>query len=102
MKKTTCIKNVKLVSFLYELMRDHVPPGIVEGILVRDEKCGVGNNGNAGDYKLSMCNGYLGNYAEDVADRLSAISDDEMPEGSLEKKADNPKLLAGGHCDCSD
>jgi hypothetical protein len=48
-----------LVSFLYELMRDHVPPGTIERIVL---------NSPAGQTKFT--NGYLAQYAKDVAHRL--------------------------------
>lgn len=50
----------KLVSFLYSLIRDHLPAGVVEG-LVRE----------AEPHKLvSLSNGWLGKYCEDLAKRL--------------------------------
>lgn len=49
----------KLVSFLYELMRDHIPPGKIED-LVR----------NSSSKKTFYTNGYLALYAKDIADRL--------------------------------
>jgi hypothetical protein len=51
-----------LVSFLYTLIRDHVPPGIIEEILL-DMTPG---KGKATEY----CNGWLASYAKDIADRL--------------------------------
>lgn len=48
-----------LVGFLYDLMRDHLSPGKVE-MLVR----------NALDPDITYCNGWLAQYAEDVAKRL--------------------------------
>lgn len=50
----------KLVSFLYELMRDHLPPGEVERL--------VRNSQEAGDTLYT--NGWLAKYAEDLANRL--------------------------------
>ena len=52
----------KITAFLYELMRDEVPPGVVERI-VRNSQL------NPGD-EWQFCNGYLVQYAEDLADRL--------------------------------
>ena len=49
----------KLVSFLYELMRDHVPPGVVEK-LVQDSQM----------VEVKYTNGWLARYAEDLANRL--------------------------------
>lgn len=51
--------NSKLVSFLYELMRDYLTPGKVEE-LVR----------NSQDGPFLYTNGYLAKYAEDLANRL--------------------------------
>lgn len=50
----------RLVSFLYELMRDHVPVGTVEFIVRSSE------NGQPTTYT----NGWLAKYAEDLANRL--------------------------------
>ena len=49
-----------LVGFLYILMRDHITPGSVEGIMVEHELPG----------KDMYTNGWLANYAKDVAHRL--------------------------------
>jgi hypothetical protein len=49
----------KLVSFLYTLMRDHLPPGQVEAI-VRDSTVP----------DVAYTNGWLAKYAEDLAKRL--------------------------------
>lgn len=51
-----------LVSFLYELMRDHLTPGVVES-LVRASACSE-------EEPTRFCNGYLANYATDLAARL--------------------------------
>lgn len=48
-----------LVSFLYELMRDHVPTGTIEKV-VQASLHG----------KTEFCNGWLAQYAQDVAKRL--------------------------------
>lgn len=50
----------RLVSFLYQLMRDHVTPGIVEEIL----------NESIPEPNVLYTNGWLAKYAEDVANRL--------------------------------
>ena len=54
------IDDRKLVSFLYELMRDHVPAGVVESVLAASVK----------PEPTHYCNGYLAQYAQDVAERL--------------------------------
>lgn len=50
----------RLVSFLYQLMRDHVTPGIVEKLLAESED----------EPNVLYTNGWLAKYAEDVANRL--------------------------------
>ena len=54
-----------LVSFLYELMRDHVTPGVVER-LVKESPAG----------ETKFTNGHLANYAKELADRLEPPSND--------------------------
>lgn len=49
----------RLVSFLYSLLRDHLPAGVVEE-LVRGSQC----------IPVEYTNGYLANYAKNLADRL--------------------------------
>lgn len=51
--------NSKLVSFLYDLMRDHLPPGKVEE-LVRAST----------ESEVLYSNGWLAKYAQDIANRL--------------------------------
>lgn len=53
----------RLVAFLYDLLRDHLPAGEVEK-LVRDAE--VVSPENIAVYT----NGYLARYAKDLADRL--------------------------------
>ncbi len=55
-----------LVSFLYELMRDHVPPGIVERV--------VRNSATSVEDPTIYTNGFLAMYAQDLANRLDAKS----------------------------
>jgi hypothetical protein len=52
-----------VVSFLYELMRDHVTPGRVEAI-VRESISRVDMD------ETAYTNGWLADYAEDIAERL--------------------------------
>ncbi len=49
----------RLVSFLYELMRDHLTPGQVEEIAK-----------NSQESKVEYTNGWLARYAADLATRL--------------------------------
>jgi hypothetical protein len=53
------VSDDSLVSFLYELMRDVIPPGTVERILL-----------NSPRERTKFTNGYLAQYAKDVAYRL--------------------------------
>lgn len=52
--------NSYLVSFLYELMRDHITPGQIEEIVQNSIK----------DPDVQYTNGWLAKYAEDIANRL--------------------------------
>ena len=52
--------NSRLVSFLYELMRDHLPPGVIEEIVRASE----------GESDVVYTNGWLAQYAQDIANRL--------------------------------
>jgi len=52
-----------LVSFLYILLRDHVPAGVVEGIVQNHVAV-------AGGHEAEFCNGFIASYAKDVAERL--------------------------------
>lgn len=60
-KRSGTVKiNSKLVSFLYELMRDHLPTGTVEEIVRASEQ----------ESEVIYTNGWLAQYAEDLANRL--------------------------------
>ena len=52
----------KLTSFLYELIRDHLPPGVVEGIM---------RNVEAEPKERTYCNGFIALYAHLLAQRLT-------------------------------
>lgn len=54
-----------LVSFLYELLREHVP-GVIEDIVHNTEL----RTESDGSIKHHLSNGWLAQYAEDVAARL--------------------------------
>ena len=54
--------NEGMVSFLYILMRDYLPCGVVER-LVRDHV-------DFGEKDSEFCNGFLENYAKDLAERI--------------------------------
>lgn len=53
--------NGRLITFLYELMRDHLPAGKVEEIVRASED----------ESEVTYTNGWLAQYAEDLAKRLS-------------------------------
>jgi len=56
----------KLVSFLYILLRDHLPSGVVEQI--------VYDVYTAEDIEYTRyTNGWLASYAKDIADRLEQV-----------------------------
>lgn len=58
--------DCKLTAFLYDLMRDHVPPGIVEGLMVE-----------LPSEPVLYTNGWLAQYASDLATRLKKPNDKE-------------------------
>jgi hypothetical protein len=68
--------KVMLVGFLYELMRDHVPLSVVEGIVKRDEATKKESE-EVGRYSIKFTNGYLALYAEELAERLVKEEDVE-------------------------
>lgn len=52
--------NDKLVSLLYELMRDYIPCGVMEELIRNSEQ----------DIECQYSNGWLAEYAKDLAKRL--------------------------------
>ncbi len=54
-----------VVEFLYELMRDHVPPGVVESLVQASEEHRERN-----DNTVVFSNGWLASYAINLAERL--------------------------------
>jgi hypothetical protein len=61
-KRSGSVKSTDpLVSFIYDLTRDHVPSGIIEGIMN-----GLPKEGQ----EVEFTNGWLAEYSKDVADRL--------------------------------
>jgi hypothetical protein len=63
--KTLSTKS-QLTAFLYQLMRDHVTPGVIEGLVLQDESAKV-----QGHDTFVLTNGHLAAYAEEVAKRLT-------------------------------
>lgn len=55
-----------LVSFFYDLLRDHVLPGVLEKIVTSIEYVS-----DKGQIEHTLSNGWLALYAEDVAARLT-------------------------------
>jgi hypothetical protein len=55
-----------LVGFLYVLMRDHLTPGTVEGILMEHVE-------RAAEKERVFSNGWLAEHAKDVAGRLAGF-----------------------------
>ena len=53
----------KLVSFLYLLMRDHLPAGVVEGII---QEVTIDST------PVQFTNGWLASYSKDIEERLKA------------------------------
>ena len=60
---TQSTTNSKLVTFMYLLMRDHLPAGTIEQIIVDIDK----------QESFILSNGYLGQYAEDIEKRLTSL-----------------------------
>lgn len=70
-----------LVSFIYHLLRDHLPAGAVEGIM---QEHLAGDMANA-----QFCNGYLAQYAKDISARL--VSQDPEESMSIVELLDSRK-----------
>jgi hypothetical protein len=51
-----------LVSFLYILLRDHLPAGVVEGIMQ--------NHVEVEEKDSEFCNGFIASYASELAQRI--------------------------------
>lgn len=66
--------KILLVSLLYDLMRDHVPPGVIEGIVQRDRKAVEKTYPTFEKgfplYRVNFSNGHLARYAQELAARL--------------------------------
>ena len=58
---TVQLNGDRLVGFLYDLLRDHLPPGKVEALVREAELC---------DPDVTYSNGWLARYAENLAGRL--------------------------------
>lgn len=65
-KISGCVRSSDpLVSFLYQLMRDHVNPGLLEKIL---REC------LEEQQEITFSNGWLAQYAESIAARLLPVA----------------------------
>lgn len=60
-----------LVGLLYELMRDHTPTGVIEGIVQRDEEQ---FHKDPEEFHIKFTNGHLAKYAQLLATRLTLHS----------------------------
>lgn len=83
--------NRKLVAFIYQLLRDHLPIGVVEETVREQERHGSAT--------FVFTNGYTAKYAQEVADRLlvdqAPAATPADPEQDLEDlKAEIDKLDA--------
>jgi len=58
-----------LVAFLYELMRDQVPVGVVGRSVLTDENARMAHDQDE-PFEYVLTNGHLAAYAEEVAERL--------------------------------
>lgn len=73
-----------LVGFLYLLMRDHVTPGHIEYMMIQLAKEGWHN---APKKDMQFTNGWVAQYAQDVADRLQGrIGLGDKPQIDLPKQ----------------
>lgn len=61
----------EVVAFLYELMRDHVTPGVLERIVTVHEDVKIDE---PFDFEFELSNVHLARYAEELARRLGALS----------------------------
>jgi len=66
----------KLTIFLYMLMRDHLPAGVVESIVQDVEKV---------EDEARLCNGFLAEYAQQLTSRLK----DALKIGCIQPKCEN-------------
>jgi len=87
-----------LVTFLYELMRDHVVVGVVEKIVLEDEE-----RREQGTTAYLLTNEHLARYAEEVGNRLTveerAIVQRKMDELQAETNIERTANKAFGNCD---
>jgi hypothetical protein len=56
-----------VVAFLYQILRDHLPAGTVEEIMQQHV---LSPQVEEGDGTSEYCNGYIAQYAQDIANRL--------------------------------
>ena len=57
----TVTSEDKVVSLLYELMRDHIPPGVMEKLVIETATA---------PKTVIFTNGWLAQYSKDLADKL--------------------------------
>lgn len=61
----------RLTSFLYLLMRDHLPPGVVTEVVI---------DAHVGEGPTTLSNGYLALYAEHLAYKLKSDDTEQLLE----------------------
>jgi len=61
----TITSDDPIVEFLYELMRDHIPVGVVENLVQATEE-----HRQRGDNTVIFTNGWLASHALNLAERL--------------------------------
>lgn len=64
--------DLPLVSFLYTLMRDHLPAGVVQELYEDSANHGLDNTDYDGIDTIHFTNGDLANYALELANGLAA------------------------------
>jgi hypothetical protein len=75
----------RLTSFLYVLMRDHLPPGVVTEVAI-DSYIGEG--------PFVLSNGYLAKFAEHLTHKLREIPQGELDEVRTVQMGDEPVFMA--------
>jgi len=89
--RSGCVKHTdRLASFLYDLMRDHLPTGTVEKLVQK-----------AASAETTYTNGWLASYARDLSRRLFT-EEDAIKEIQANVKILTDVYLSGGSGDCVD
>lgn len=75
------------VPFLYVLMRDHMPTGVVEDIIL---ECTNTRDAATGDRNVRFTNGWLASYSKDMAQRMADFDPLQIDLPWLERGAPLP------------